>query len=399
MKKKITPTEYFVVFYLVFMTFQYVVEYYFREGYQIANIIFRVMVLLGILFPFIIMLCGLKPKFNNYRVYFLWVFATNVILTVIFLTFGYGRFISNVAIYFGMLTGFFISILNLEILEKALKKIAIIGLLVFPLIFLLNDFNIGVALRRGYTWTSTFFYAGFYWAVIPLVILAFIKKSNIKLGILYWTAAVIVNMIFVKRAIIIDSMLLLGVMLLVIGLTEKNKFKELLKLSTYILMIIIISMIFFDDMIIELYNAIILRFTRSASDISSFDRFSESITYFKNSGILENIVGKGFLGTHMGLGKEADALHVGWTNFIFKGGLLLFLVVIIPYGRIFSLIRKFKHLPDKIKFSVLMLLVYSIKLFYSNMHSFLPEMVIFFYCLFTIMDFNKVKYFGMRNKL
>lgn len=388
--KRITTTEKLIIAYLIFMTFQYIVEFYFREGSIVANLIFRFMVLASMITPAVLLL-SLKSKINPYRIYFLWVFIIILILTIVYLIFGEGRHLSNIGIYFGMLTAFFVSNVDIRILSIAFKRIAIVGLIVFIYIFVFFEIDISVALRRGYTWTETFFFVSFYWAVIPLVVFSFLKDKYIKLSLIYWGASVILNLMFIKRAIIVDSILLVAVIMLIIAFKNSNKFKLVIKYLLYITLTLTTLFIVFGDSVKSLWDEVLLRFQETGENISSFDRFVESINYFGTVEVTELLIGKGFLGTHVGLGTESDALHIGWSNFILKGGLLLFIAVIIPYFKMFILLPKIKYLPIQVQFSICIMLIYIVKLTYSNLHTFLPEMLIFFYCLFSVMDHKKTE--------
>lgn len=386
-----TKPEKYVIFYLILMTFEYITEYYWQNGSTLAMLIFRFMTLNAVIFPGILLLYY-KPKLDLYRIYFLCIFIFNLMTTLIYLCFGEGRNISNIGIYFGMLSAFFMAQIELEVLHNAFKKIAYFGCIMLIYVFVFLEIDIAIALRRGYTWTEIFFYASFYWAVIPFVIMSFLKEKYVKISIVYWMGAITLNLIFLKRFIIVDSILLVGIICVIIYAKNNAKLKRFLKATVYIALILLISLIVFGDVITSLFDSVVSRFLSAGENIRDFDRFVESQNYLETVNNLDVLIGKGFLGTHFGLGQEADALHVGWSNFLLKGGIFLISVIIIPYIKIITLIQHIWKLPVKIQFSVFVMLVFAARLIYTNIHSFTPEMMIFFYCLFNVMDYKYIKH-------
>jgi len=384
----------YVEIYFIMTTFSYILAYYLSNGNQFAMLLFRFINFNTILLPTISIIYFFYnySHINTYRLFFLVVFTSNIFLTIIYLTFGIGSTKSNIGIYLGILSAFCISKINLNTINKILKTIAILGCIMFVyIIFFMNiNFDLEVALRRGYTWTEVFYYASFYWAVIPFVVLSFLYGKNIELCIVYWVCSLSLNLLFIKRFIIADSALLVIIILLITGFSNKKKVKIFLKMSIYIILIFAFLYFLFGQILTDLSNTVISRIQILEEEgLSNFDRFVESFNYYKNESFIGILIGKGFLGTHKGLGKEATVLHVGWSNFLFKGGISLLFVIIIPYLKMFTLLRKIKSLPIKIQFSIYIMIIYLFRLMYVNMHSFLPEMIMFFYCIFSIMDYKK----------
>jgi hypothetical protein len=377
----------FITFYFILMSFEYITEYYWNTGITIMEYINRGMMIISFIFPIILMLIY-KQKLTPYRIYFLMSFISGLYMTIMYQFIGQNKNLSYIGIYLGLLSAFFMSKINLEVLQKAFKLVAIGGIIVFLYIIFVRKIDIIVALRRGYVWTDIFYFGPVYWAIIPFAILSFLEGKNIKLSIIYWICSVILNLIFLKRFIIIDSLLMLIVLCII--LFDKNKInkKLLLKILAFVAVSACIVIATLGHKILPLFDMVMNRFKES-SDLETFDRFVEAQNYFKTTNIVDILLGKGFLNTQYGLGIQGYALHVGWSNFIFKGGIFLLIAVIIPYFKMLSLLSNLKRLPMKIKFSVYMMMVYAVRLIYVNMHSFVPEMLIFFYCLFNVMDYNK----------
>ncbi|MDI6452380.1 hypothetical protein [Peloplasma aerotolerans] len=394
--QKIKKYDIFAILFLIIMTFQPLVEYFFRENSLIAIITFRLMFALAIFSSLIMYTLGVRPIINKYRIYFLFVFVINLSMTLIYIIFDYTRDYSNIGIYFAMLSGFFFAKVNIEIIRKTLKIIALTGIILLPFIFLWFDFDISVALRRGYTWTFSFFLTGFYWAVLPFIVLAIVYKKDKIVAVLYLLSAIILNLIFIKRAIFVDTAIVFSVYILMLILYTKNSFKKLLQFLLLIAVLMLGLYLLLGDFLIELIHTVFSRFEQTAENITTFDRFVESMNYFKNATFFEILLGKGFLGTHSGQGTISNALHVGWSNFILKGGIFLLSVLVIPISCVPRLLLNYKKLPLKIQFSTLLMIIYFIRLFYVNLHSFLPDLLIFFYCVFNIMDYNATKIKGKK---
>lgn len=376
-----------VVCYLVAMTLEYPTEYYWQAGSIAGMVAFRLLSLASIVYP-LYLLFRYRPRLDWYRVYFVWTFLYALGLTLFYLCVGEGRNVSNLGIYFAMLSALCVSAIRIDVLHRALVPVAALGCIVLVYLFGWSQIDLAVALRRGYTWTQVFYYAGVYWAMIPMVIASFVRDRYVSLGVAYWMCSVMVNLLFLKRFILVDSVLLIGVLLLIAYQRRGKKWLTISRACIYGGLILLLSVALFGRILGPLFIASLSR-VQSVSDMGSIDRLVESRTYLEGTCIWSLVVGKGFLGTHSGLGVESDALHVGWTNFLLKGGIPLVLLVLLPYGRLVSLLPMAAWLPTKVQFSVYMMLVYAVRLLYTNMHSFAPEMLVFFYCLFSVMAYGK----------
>lgn len=384
-QNQMTLEEKLVFLILILLTVEYVLHYYMEIGIVPKSKIY-IYLFISIILPLIIML-GQKPKLNLYRMLFL-----TMIFCLIGVTFVYTikdksllRTIVSVSIYIQMLSGFFITKYDTDFFEKVFVAIAYISFAGFAYVFITTNIDIELAMRRGYQWTEVFYYTSLFWAVIPFVILSVLTNKHIRLSLIYWMTAILLNLVIVKRIMLVDSILLIIIVSAII-LLRKGRLKNLTKLLFCVGFIYLLSSYLIGDNMRVLFDSVYNRTIDITDSLSEFDRFVESANYLNSASILEIIIGKGFGGTHNGLGVTAEALHVGWGNFMLKGGLIFLLMILIPYIKVLFLARKVYKAPVKIQFSFWYLVIMFPRLFYLNMHSLDPSMLLFFYCIFNIMD-------------
>ena len=205
------------------------------------------------------------------------------------------------------------------------------------------------------------------------------------LSLFYWCGAFALNLLFLKRFILVDSIILLIVILIINSFRNQKKISNLRLIISLSVVIVIVSL-FNIDMFKSLFEATFNRIETSSDDLAGFDRWVESKNYLKEASFIKLIFGNGFTSAHYGLGKESFALHIGWINFIFKGGFIFLLIIIIPYFKLLKIIKIYKIIDLKVKFSFWFMIVYFFRLSYGNMSGFAPEMLIFFYSVFNVMD-------------
>lgn len=372
---------------LVLLTVQYVVSYYAGA----AGIFPRYVLYIFLTFPIInlvLIYFIARVKWSMYRFVFIAYFFFITFNSIVQAQGEVGEIVANFIMYSAILAAFYFSFVGVSFLFDVFKLVALVGIAGFVYSMSTESIDLESAIRRGYTWTEIFYYASLYWAVIPAVILSFLYERKILIVVLYWILAIILNLIFLKRIILVDSILLLLVVLFI----NFNKDKKLIsgfKLYFIMASLVGLSLYFASEFIVTLFDATNERIESTTDDVSGFDRFVEYRNYFeKEATIIDFFIGKGFSSFHKGLGREAYSLHTGWANFIFKGGLIWLILILIPFFKMIPLIGKFKKLPVDIQFSVALLLIYVPRLFYANMDNFQPVMLVFFYALFKVADYK-----------
>jgi hypothetical protein len=374
----------------VLLSVQYVVSHYAAVGVipNFSLFLFQSLTILNLALA----LLYLRVRWSSYRLVF--------ILYVLFILFNsliqnqgnLGEVLSQFLIYSQVLTALYLSTIDTSFFLGIFRNIALLGIIGFSYIISIHGVDTDIALQnRGYTFHEMFYYASLFWAVIPAVILFILHKKNLLIVLSYWILAIIINLIFLKRFILVDSILLLLVVLF-INHNNNNKLISGFKLSFWMASLVGLSLYYASEIIITLLEATNERFESSADDLAGFDRFVEYRNYFeKEATIIDLLIGKGIASFHKGLGVEAYSLHTGWANFIFKGGVIWFVLILAPFFKMISLIGKFKNLPVDIQFSVSLLLINVPRFFYTNMDNFQPVMLVFFYALFKVADYKHSK--------
>ena len=172
-------------------------------------------------------------------------------------------------------------------------------------------------------------------------------------------------------------------------LNEKNKVFNKLNLLIIVAFIGIFYFVSNNQLLNFVFSATFDRITDQTVDIDGFDRFRESNSYlYDQTNFFDIVIGRGFAGQHQGYNGAAISLHTGWANFILKGGVLFLILVITPVLKSFRLLFNFKTLPNHLKFSVLYILIQALRLSYTNMHNYRPELLILFCCVFVVMDYK-----------
>lgn len=375
--------------YFILMSIENVTQFYVVKGNILFILLNNSLRVFSLIFPVIIMLIN-KPKLNRYRFYFGLIFIVISIRTIIDIIFNYNGNITYIAIYLSILSAFYLQNIGINVFLKPLKIVGELSLISIIYILVFVGININLVLIRAYSWGEIFYFATLFWGVIPFVLLTIIEKKYIKIGLLYWGGGLFLNLILLKRFFFVDSIILIIMLLILLASENKIKISNIIKVFIILIIITTFIIIFFNKEFNNIITVFIDRFN-DVEKLSDFDRFVEFKNYLKNINFSDLIIGNGFLGTHEGLGHTSYALHCGWMNLILKGGLLLFFSVIIPTIKAIFLLTKIKYLDNKTKFSVLIVVIYSIRLIYSNMHAFYPEMLMFFWCMFNIMDFKIIK--------
>jgi hypothetical protein len=343
------------------------------------------------LLPFIVLILIIsisKFKISPIRISILFVFYYGLVITFVSTSDSFGQNLKSVAIYAQILIAYYMTKDNIKLLNRYFHIVAILGLFMLPYIYSSTVLDITIFSNRTYTWTSIFYYATIYWAYFPFVILSFIEKKYYTISVSYWISSILVNLLFLKRAIFVDSIILI-ITIVMINLLEKNKLKAAYKIILLISAISILTIALQPTIFSELSILTYDRYESTRSDINNFDRIVESRNYLSDASIFEILFGRGIGGSHYGLGVWASAIHIGWVNFILKGGIVLPILVLIVLFKSLSLLRIFNDLPSYMKYSVLIIITNSIRLLYINMYNPNPEGLVFFFALYSVADFNR----------
>lgn len=283
----------------------------------------------------------------------------------------------------------------LKIIQQSFSVLALLytGVLLWQLSK--ANLDIGTILNRGYAWTEIFAYATLS-TIWPICLFSsYLERKQLWVAILITLMAVIVNAISLKRAIFVE----VGVAVAIIGwISYKTKdvktFKYIMWIGIPLAMVstyyILNSSV--GSEVTQVSDAISNRFSDTSDEIRTFDRFVESKEYFtQEANIIDIILGKGFMSAHHITTDESYFLHIGWTNFIFKGGIILLFMILAMEFRAW---RIFLH-PSKYDKDTVFAAMYSVLsfflLFFGSSMSFSPRLFFIFYCLMRVNDTTRKK--------
>lgn len=386
----LTKGEYwFLSFYLVIMTIEIGIEYYSAKSITWALLMFRTLSLLTPLFAGEMVLRH-RLWDKTYRTTICLFFLFILIWSIpVYFEQGENVSIFSATIYFAIPLGVSLENVDTKFFRKPFFIICLIGIVCFFYFWFTYDIDISKAVQRRYTWTDIFFWAGVFWAIIPITLYSFVSNISWKYKVFvigYWICGIIFYLIFLKRFILVDSVLLI-LMICFFYFSEDKLNIKLFFVGAFVFTVLFLVGSFAKDSAIGLlWNGVMGRFADTS--VNEFDRFEETRIYFSNTNIIYTILGKGLWGGHSSLAGLHEALHVGWANLIHKGGIILFVLVLYPTIKAFYLLPKMKTLDKKTKWAVCMACIYAIRLTYSNMHAHYPEMVMAFFSYAIIANYS-----------
>lgn len=280
-----------------------------------------------------------------------------------------GDILTNINIFIQLLNGYLLVKFSKKIVIDLFEiYIPIIGLIGFP-IFLMDYINTSYEdiLRRGTTWTGSFFFTAIY-ALAPHSLLISISKKKTIIQIIFLIFSIILFLFFLKRIIFLDIILLF----LIFTLFKKIKTKTFIYSSLFIILGYVMFVEDFNNFIF-INDFIDKRFSNESLENNGRD--SEVLMFLKNTNIIDFIFGSGIDANNFFLEKKSQSLHSGWFNFIFKYGFIFMLYLLL--SAIYKITRR--KTPTWIKS---ILIFFCIKFFVHNSYYISPEITLFTFALF-----------------
>ena len=214
-----------------------------------------------------------------------------------------------------------------------MKWLAVISIL-FGVLGIVNfDFVASIIAERKGTWTMSYYYwwasttCFSYWGYYFL----FMKRQKI-LGCGVFLTYLALGALFVKRAVLVDGLVVLFCYFL---FNKGNKIGTAFKVV--IVAVFALSMVYF--MSPRLFNTITDSYStriEAAQDAENLDRNEEASAYLENATTFQLILGNGIghyprIVGYREYDYQINAIHIGWANIIYKGGILysLFYILII----------------------------------------------------------------------
>ena len=280
------------------------------------------------------------------------------------------------------------------VIKKFLIISAVCSLLVFVICYRFNSFGMDDIVSRGAIDTEAFAGSAMLWPMALTVAYVTVFKGDINkyyfyLGYAYWAVCIVIHLMFLKRAIITDSIfLLLGIMWYYQWCQKKNVFSTAFKLIITTAFVVFITNAVFEDLLNFDITAIIDRMgERFEQTETGTVRIDESENYFKNASTFDIIVGKGLGVAHHGLGfeKKNTALHIGINNLVLKHGVFMVMMYIIMVVSIFYKILRRPNLTKMQQVcAITFLSSFPPFVFYGNFWATAPAYCFMWYSIFYI---------------
>lgn len=372
-----------------------VLSYYAVKANTLPLIVLRFFILLGIILVSTYATPKLINRKNPTRVALTLCFVLMLLTSTFHIT-GTMPILTLFSIGYVMLLGAYGKELQLETLNKALfvSVCVFIPLLVYQLLH--ANFDMASLLRRGYTWSEVFYYTVLTNLWPAFLFSAILLKKNILPAIIYWMFAIAMNMISLKKAVFVDTAIVYS---LVLYICFKTKDKKAIRNLLYVGVPFAILVVYYfltssiSGEVVDIFDAVGNRFESSTEGgVGSDNRVVESLGYFSNeAGFFDVIFGKGLMSAHYQLEEEHYFLHIGWFNWIFKGGLILFFTILFSYKKVFkTFLHPSRYSKEKV-FASLYCMYYFFILFYGNNMGFGMDLFLFFYCLTLLNERNVPK--------
>ena len=224
---------------------------------------------------------------------------------------------------------------NMRYFHEIMKVLAWISIVFAIPALLFFDYSVDSISDRSETWSMSYFYwwcscsCFCYWGYYALF-----EKKDRFLGFGTLVVYGLLGVLFLKRSAVVNVL----VIFVCYALFSKRIMRNLL--TMVILGVALVGLLFFikGDLVNNLFNLMSSRFDMGMDE---FNRTIEAKLYFQEAGLLDIVFGNGI--GHLFLSRiirgdpsSINALHLGWANLIYKGGILYVLYYLCLYARIFK---------------------------------------------------------------
>ncbi len=198
------------------------------------------------------------------------------------------------------------------------------------------DMDINTIESRTNTWSlsyllwwipgSCFCYWGYYVLIMK-------KDKLFGYSVMFFYA--ILGLLFLKRAAVIDVLTIFVVTFL---LSKRNKASSFVKILTVIILLSGLMYVALPNLFDSVINMMFSRF-EGVTELEDVDRNIESEAYFNQANPLSLIFGNG-IGCYFSItgtdfaDRMVNAIHIGWANIIYKGGIIYALFYLSLYKTI-----------------------------------------------------------------
>lgn len=299
-----------------------------------------------------------------------------------------------------MISGLLSREFSLRIIQQAFSILAIVftGILIWQ--FSKTSIDIAIVLQRGYTWTEIFAYATLS-SIWPICLFAsYLERRHVGIAIIITIMAIIVQSISLKRSIFVE----IGLAVAIIGwVSLKTKDIKTFRYIVWVGIPLVLIGTYYvlnssiGNEVTQVSEAVSKRFSDTSEDMAAFDRFYESSKYFsEEANFFDILFGTGFFSAHHSFAEIHYFLHIGWTNLIFKGGLVLFFAFLVMELRAWHIFLNPSSYSKETLFAAMYCVLMFFQYFFGNYIGFGPSLFFLYYCLMRVNDATRNKQVTMQ---
>lgn len=228
-------------------------------------------------------------------------------------------------VMFFLIGGMFAFNNNMKSFHQIMKILGIISIF-FGIIALLtySPTEQNIDTREG-TWSISYYYwwcslaCFYYWGYYVLF-----EKKDQAIGYGVMIVYVVLGLLFLKRSAVVDFAVVIAFYTLFAP--KKGGY---LKPIIIVLFVFVVFIAMQGTFVKTLYDLMMGRF---GAAMEEFDRAIEAESYFGKANTLDILFGNGIGHYYESMEGTINALHLGWANIIYKGGVFYALFMVILYA-------------------------------------------------------------------
>ena len=209
-----------------------------------------------------------------------------------------------------------------------------------------------------------------WWVVLAAVSYTYLRdfySGNGRIGYYLMAIHLVLSFIFLKRAGIVN-----GLLIIMLSFIFSNRFSRTVVFALVLFSLALIVGMFFNSYLDLLFD----RFLETGENLSEWDRNKEIDEFFETVSLSQWTMGYGINNyirmTYIGIdNKSVNALHIGFYNLFYKGGVLYFLFTCFLGYKILGLFKYIKY-NSEVKIGFIMGIVFLIGYSFENSWSYVP---------------------------